>query len=168
MTRIKGKRYIKMELFTLGILVSLVLCLWFMAMASQEGRAIGLVDGQLARCIAKPNCVCSEYPEDSTHYIEPFVIPDNLQSPQQVSQLMKNVLEKAGGKVQIQSNSYLSAIFESRFLGFIDDVEIRIDMSSKRVYLRSASRVGYSDLGANRSRATTIYSLLEKKLAPII
>ncbi|MAY43021.1 MAG: hypothetical protein CMI05_12000 [Oceanospirillaceae bacterium] len=159
----EGKKHIKMELLTLIILVTIVLVFWFMAMASQEGRAIGLVDGQLARCSEKPNCVCSEYPDDQEHFIEPFVIPDSFDNPEQVSHLIKGVLEKAGGKVQIQSNSYLSAIFESRFLGFVDDVEVRIDMSSKRVYLRSASRVGYSDLGANRNRATAIYSLLDKQ-----
>ena len=163
----EGKTYIKMELFTLTIVVTIVLVFWFMAMASQEGRAIGLVDGQLARCTEKPNCVCSEYPDDQEHFIEPFVIPESFENPEQVSLLIKGVLEKAGGEVQIQSNLYLSAIFESRFLGFVDDVEIRIDMSTKRVYLRSASRVGYSDLGANRNRATTIYSLLDKQTASI-
>jgi uncharacterized protein (DUF1499 family) len=42
----------------------------------------------------------------------------------------------------------------SRLLGFVDDIEMRV--RGNRVVVRSASRVGYSDLGKNRRRLESI------------
>jgi uncharacterized protein (DUF1499 family) len=47
------------------------------------------------------------------------------------------------------------AEFRSR-LGFVDDVEFRIDEAAGRIHVRSASRKGYWDLGVNRRRVETI------------
>ena len=157
-------RFFKMEFIAIALPVTVILLFWLMAMASREGRAIGLVDGQLARCSAKPNCVCSEYPDDSNHYVEPLVIPARIENSERLHQLIKIVLEEVGGNIQIQSNTYIAATFESRFLGFIDDVEVRIDMPRQRVYLRSASRIGYSDMGANLKRVNRITELLKKRI----
>ncbi|PZO25782.1 MAG: DUF1499 domain-containing protein, partial [Betaproteobacteria bacterium] len=44
--------------------------------------------------------------------------------------------------------------------GFVDDVEFRIDQGSGLLHVRSASRVGYSDLDANRKRVEQIRVLL--------
>jgi len=161
---VKRKRFLKMEFFAFGLPLVVILAFWFMAIASKEGRAIGLIDGQLARCTEKPNCICTEYPDDASHYAEPIVIPSHMDNPEEISQLVKAVIEEAGGDVQIQSNSYLSAVFESRFLGFIDDVEVRIDLSRGRIYLRSASRVGYSDLGANLKRVNRLTKLFAERV----
>ena len=157
-------RFFKMEFIAIALPVMVILLFWLMAMASREGRAIGLVDGQLARCSAKPNCVCSENPDDSSHYVEPLVIPARIENSERLHQLIKIVLEEVGGEIQIQSNAYFAATFESRFLGFIDDVEVRIDMPRQRVYLRSASRIGYSDMGANLKRVNRITELLNKRI----
>lgn len=47
---------------------------------------------------------------------------------------------------------YLHAEFTSLLFRFVDDVEFLIDEDRREVHFRSASRVGYSDLGANRAR----------------
>jgi uncharacterized protein (DUF1499 family) len=49
-------------------------------------------------------------------------------------------------------DGYLHAEFRSRLLGFVDDVEFSIDEAEQLIHFRSASRVGYSDLGVNRKR----------------
>jgi uncharacterized protein (DUF1499 family) len=41
-------------------------------------------------------------------------------------------------------------------MGFVDDVEFLIDDSAKVIHVRSASRLGQSDLGVNRQRIETI------------
>ena len=46
---------------------------------------------------------------------------------------------------------YLHVEYRTR-LGFVDDVEFHLDRESRTVHFRSASRVGYSDLGVNRKR----------------
>ena len=40
----------------------------------------------------------------------------------------------------------------TRFLKFADDVEFRVDPLERVIHVRSASRIGHSDLGANRER----------------
>jgi uncharacterized protein (DUF1499 family) len=41
-------------------------------------------------------------------------------------------------------------------LGFVDDVEFRIDGTAGMIHVRSASRKGYWDLGVNRRRVVAI------------
>ena len=55
-------------------------------------------------------------------------------------------------RIVTQSDHYLHAEFRSRILGFVDDVEFLVDENNSVIQFRSASRVGYSDLGVNRRR----------------
>jgi uncharacterized protein (DUF1499 family) len=47
---------------------------------------------------------------------------------------------------------YVHAEFISRFFRFVDDVEFVLDDQHTLLHMRSASRVGYYDFGANRRR----------------
>jgi uncharacterized protein (DUF1499 family) len=47
---------------------------------------------------------------------------------------------------------------ELRTMFFVDDAEFLLDRSRKLIQVRSASRLGYSDLGKNRSRMEEIRS----------
>jgi uncharacterized protein (DUF1499 family) len=49
------------------------------------------------------------------------------------------------------------------FLGFVDDLEFYADESQKLIHLRSASRVGYWDLGVNRRRVETVRAEFGKR-----
>ncbi len=53
---------------------------------------------------------------------------------------------------------YIHAEFTSFLFRFVDDVEFVLDEGSKTIHVRSASRVGYSDLGVNRKRVEAIRS----------
>jgi uncharacterized protein (DUF1499 family) len=53
---------------------------------------------------------------------------------------------------------YLHAEYRTK-MGFVDDVEFYLDESKKTVHFRSASRIGYSDLGVNRKRMQEFTSL---------
>lgn len=161
-----GKRFYKMELVTAVLIIVVLLAFGFLAMTSKEGRAIGLVEGRLAPCTSKSNCVCSEYPEDQSHYVDPFIIPPHIKDAESLSRLIKGIVAEIGGDVQLESYTYLSAIFTSRLWGFVDDFEVRIDMDAKEINVRSASRVGDSDFGANKKRVGRFMALLEKRLAP--
>ncbi len=55
-----------------------------------------------------------------------------------------------------EQDGYLHYEARSRFLGFVDDVEFLIDAEAGLIHFRSASRTGYSDLGANRTRMEAI------------
>jgi len=60
-----------------------------------------------------------------------------------------------------QKDGYLNAEFCSAIFRFVDDVEFLVEPESQRIHFRSASRVGRSDLGANRKRMELIRSMFD-------
>jgi uncharacterized protein (DUF1499 family) len=52
--------------------------------------------------------------------------------------------------------TYLHAEARSLIFRFVDDVEFLIDPGQRRIQVRSASRIGYSDFGVNRRRVERI------------
>jgi uncharacterized protein (DUF1499 family) len=63
-------------------------------------------------------------------------------------------------KIIAQDNEYIQAEFRSRWLGFVDDVEFLLVPAERLIHVRSASRLGYSDLGVNRARIESIRAAL--------
>ena len=130
----------------LFILVGLVLLVAaggaFLSWRSQSGSAIGLVDGALAPCPQSPNCVCSEPTTPDTHSINPF--------PASSWDALPGLITEAGGTIVEQSDDYIAATFQTPLMRYVDDVEFR--RGEDAVHIRSASRVGRSDMGANRER----------------
>lgn len=61
-----------------------------------------------------------------------------------------------GSRVVTVADGYVHAEFRSIVFGFVDDVEFLVDEANGRIDVRSASRVGYSDLGTNRRRVEDI------------
>jgi uncharacterized protein (DUF1499 family) len=53
-------------------------------------------------------------------------------------------------------DDYIRAKCRSRIFRFVDDVEFYFDDTAKQIHFRSASRLGYSDLGVNRQRMEAI------------
>jgi uncharacterized protein (DUF1499 family) len=141
--------------------VLFVVYLAYQAHISRSSTAAGLIDGKLSACPDKPNCVCSEYPEHSAHAIEPIAMRDL--SAVLVLQKLKHIIEAQGGKMVATREDYVAATFASALFGFVDDLEIRIDAEVGVIHLRSASRVGKSDLGANRKRVEMIKKLYREK-----
>ncbi|MBU1054955.1 MAG: DUF1499 domain-containing protein [Proteobacteria bacterium] len=132
---------------------------------SKSGEPAGLADGVLAKCPAKPNCVCSEKINDAVHYIDPIII--SQKSSDETMKIIKDTIKELGGTIQTETGLYLAATFSSAIFGFIDDIEIRIDSTNNLIHIRSASRVGYGDLGANKKRTELIKDLYNKKIKSI-
>lgn len=57
---------------------------------------------------------------------------------------------------------YLHFEFTSRIFRFVDDFELLLNEEQKIIHIRSASRVGYSDLGVNRKRVEKIRLMLQQ------
>jgi uncharacterized protein (DUF1499 family) len=60
------------------------------------------------------------------------------------------------------TDSYLYAEFKSKLMGYVDDVEFYLDPAANVIQVRSASRLGQSDLGVNRQRIETIRQKLTR------
>lgn len=114
---------------------------------------LGAIDGRLADCPASPNCVATQSGGPNQR-MAPFRFQG---SPQAAMERLKSIV--AGmprAKIVSSSDQYLHAEFTSALFRFVDDVEFQIDPEAKQIHFRSASRVGYSDLGANRRRMEAI------------
>jgi uncharacterized protein (DUF1499 family) len=68
-------------------------------------------------------------------------------------------------KVVSSGADYLKAEARSAVFRFVDDVEFRLDAETGLIHVRSASRVGYSDLGANRKRVEALRERFNQQLA---
>lgn len=121
---------------------------------------LGVRQGRLAPCPESPNCVCSQAPrEDRRHFVEPLVIPVGESSP--IKRLAEIVEAMPRARVVTSQKHYLHAEFRSRLMGFVDDVEFYASPGEPVAHVRSASRLGYSDLGVNGDRVETIREAFE-------
>lgn len=101
-------------------------------------------------CPDSPNCVSTQAdPSDSTHYIEPVAYTGDTAA---VIAAIEDAVSSNGGSVVSSTDITVKALFVTKLLRFKDDVDFELDDEAKLIHFRSASRVGHSDLGANRKR----------------
>lgn len=128
----------------------LVVSLYFIAlsMMSRQAPELGRVDGKLRICPATSNCVCSE--DDG---LISFIPPLSFQgSAIDAWTMAKKTIQAMGGTIEKEDGDYLWATFTTRIFRFVDDVELRMDERKGVIHIRSASRVGQSDMGTNGKR----------------
>ena len=134
---------------------SLACALWLLA-AACAGKApvhVGITQGGLAPCPASPNCVSSDA-NDPEHRVAPFLI---LVPPTQAWQAARvAVAALPDTRVIAASASRLHAESTSDIFGFVDDLELQLRPSQRLIAVRSASRLGYGDLGVNRERVEAL------------
>lgn len=114
---------------------------------------LGVKSGKLIACPNTPNCVSSQS-QDDEHQIDP--ISYNSTSTEAIANLKNIIQNQPGGKIIAQTDNYLYAQFTSHWMGFVDDVEFYLNEEEKKIEIRSASRLGESDLGVNRQRIESI------------
>ena len=135
-----------------GLLILIGLMLAWQSFNSRKQPDLGLNAGKLLPCPATPNCVCSEYPSEQA-YIEPLTYSV---AKEVAWQKLKQVVDNTGGKISTENEDYLRVVYETPLMRFSDDVEFRHDLVNMQIHVRSASRVGRSDLGTNRERVEKI------------
>lgn len=139
--------------------VALLAALPLLAVAALAGAAtwscraapVGLEDGRLRPCPSTPNCVCSEGLDPSIEPLDFAGDPDAA-----LRSLVDFIAEQPRATIETSADGYVHAVFRSALFRFRDDVELRLDREAGVIHVRSASRVGYSDLGANRARIESI------------
>ena len=124
------------------------------ACGSTPPENLGLRGDRLAPCPDNPNCVSSFAPsDDETHWIQPFTYRGARASAQDnLLALLEDEVTGEGVTIVENREGYLRAEFRTPFWKFTDDVEFYFPADKKVIHIRSASRLGKSDLGANRKR----------------
>ena len=113
----------------------------------------------LKPCPPSPNCVSSLAEEDSHHRVPPLNWTGEL--TQAKVRLRQAVLAAGNATFVVEEDAYWHIEFRSRLFRFVDDVEFLFDPAGKQIHVRSASRVGRSDLGVNRTRVEKIRALFQ-------
>lgn len=136
----------------------LVACAWMIAAAGfgcaasmPEALAEGTV--RFDPCPASPNCV-SSYADDARHAIAPLAIRGDVDVCW--SRLVAWLEAQPRVEIVLREEDYLQAVFTTRLMRYRDDVELGLDRTARRIHVRSASRIGYGDMGANRTRIESI------------
>ncbi len=123
---------------------------------------IGVKEGKLAACPLSPNCVSSQSEAgDKEHYIQPLHYTGSRDEAR--AALVSVIESMKRTKVITVADDYVYAEFTSRIFRFVDDVEFYFDDTTKTIHVRSASRLGHSDLGVNRKRIETIRLLFDRQ-----
>jgi uncharacterized protein (DUF1499 family) len=137
--------------------IATAVLIWSVTVTSP--RAAGLQNGKLPPCPESPNCVCSD--EQGKHFITPLKL--KLPPPQAWKALEQVLAETPRVKVVTRKDQYLHVEFTSTVLRFVDDVEFNLRPEAGIIAVRSASRVGYYDFGANRSRVEKLREQLRAR-----
>lgn len=132
-----------------------------LSMTGSVPNNLGLTGGKLAPCPDSPNCVSSAA-TDLRHAIAPFVLDRSLGAAKEEFKRAIATLPRA--KLISETDNYLHVEFRSLLFRFVDDVEFHLDGATKTIHVRSASRVGHSDLGVNRRRIEFIRALLPETM----
>lgn len=132
-------------------------CLAVMMVGCSGSRPsqIGVTAGRLSPCPDSPNCVSSQS-TDRRHAIEPLRYEGTAEKA--LERLTAAVSGMKRARIVESGDRHLRAEFTSALFRFVDDVEFFLDEGTGTIHVRSASRVGYSDLGANRRRVEEIRS----------
>jgi uncharacterized protein (DUF1499 family) len=142
---------------TKGFLIFTTLLL---AGCSGSSPVLGVKNGKLIKCPDTPNCVNSQI-KSTEHYIKPIHFEGNIKA---FDRRLKEALKKTKNPKVISSReNYYRIEFTSSLFRFVDDVELYISnptLEELIIHVRSASRIGHSDLGVNRDRVEKLRSLL--------
>lgn len=121
--------------------------------SGEQPKNLGVKNGNLPKCPQTPNCVSSQS-QDVTHKVEPLTYDSS--EKEALNQLKTIIKETDNAEIIKTSPRYLYAQYTSRIMGFVDDVEFYLEPNKKVIHVRSASRIGESDLGVNRRRVEGI------------
>jgi uncharacterized protein (DUF1499 family) len=121
---------------------------------------LGVADQRLAPCPSSPNCVSSDA-SDPTHAIPPLALEG---PPEQAWQSARAaVAELPRTRIVTGTDDSLHAECRSALFGFVDDLELHLRPGEGIIAVRSASRLGYGDLGVNRRRVESLRGALVRR-----
>ena len=153
-------RFKKRLMFTaFAVCLTPFLVLACLSWSATKPSDLGVHEGHLLPCPPIKNCVHSRS-DDRSCGVQP--IRFRRSATDAMEHLRQLIQQMPRSKVVKSTDTYLHAEFTSPLFRFVDDAEFSFDTKREEIHFRSASRVGYSDLGANRDRMNAIREQFEK------
>jgi uncharacterized protein (DUF1499 family) len=131
---------------------------------SSAPNDLGVRDGRLKPPSLTDNSVTSQaalvpnHPQRAHSDIAP--LPLRGDGPATLARIQAVVARMEGAKIVKSEPGYLYAQYTTRLMKFVDDVEFWHDPAAGVIQVRSASRVGESDMGVNRKRIEAVRTAL--------
>jgi uncharacterized protein (DUF1499 family) len=126
---------------------------------------LGVHDGRLKPPSKTPNSVSSQaslYPDHPQRsYADIAPLPVTGEPGATLDRIASIVEAMDGAKIAKKERGYLYAQFTTRLMKYVDDAEFWFDPAAGVIQVRSASRLGSSDLGVNRKRIEFIRQKLQ-------
>jgi len=155
----------------IGLLLLVLAALVVMAgqlgfLAGNMPTDLGVHGGRLKPPSATPNSVSSQadlYPDHAQRgyaSIAPLTFQGDTDAAMQKLATVLHQFERT--TLVEQRSDYLYAQCSTPLLKFTDDVEFWLDRKAGVIQVRSASRLGKGDLGANRARVEKIRAQFQK------
>ncbi|MCP4129466.1 MAG: DUF1499 domain-containing protein [bacterium] len=138
--------------------ICLVVAISLTSCSGKNPGILGVKDEKLSACPDSPNCVSSQAP-DKVHLIKALSYSGTQEEAhKKIIEIVKSMKRTV---VITTEGNYIHAEFTSAVFRFVDDVEFFLNDSTKEIHVRSASRIGYSDMGVNRKRIEEIRNKLK-------
>jgi len=119
---------------------------------------LGVKNGNLRPPPSSPNAVSSQA-TGGYHQIAPLSYKG---THEQAMKTLKAIVESTPNTRIVETRpDYLYVEYASALLGFVDDVEFYLPPGGQIIHVRSASRLGHSDLGVNRKRIEAVRARFE-------
>ena len=145
----------RMKILIWPVLLALLPVVWFSLLSAFARRPAGLgaTGDRLGPMPTTPTAVGSQT-EDPAYQIAPLGFTGDAGD---AWRRLRQVLEQQPRTTIVSvTDRYLHAEVRSRLFRFTDDLEFLLQPEEHRIDVRSASRVGHSDLGVNRARVEAI------------
>jgi uncharacterized protein (DUF1499 family) len=130
-----------------------------MNLMATRPKNLGVTNGRLFPLPETANCVSTQAATESQQ-MEPIRFHGSGEDA--MKKLISVVEAQSRMTIISQRDNYLYAEARSLIFRFVDDVEFLVEDETNFIQFRSASRVGYSDLGTNRRRMERIKSAFER------
>lgn len=115
----------------------------------------------LADCPDIPNCQCSEASGQSQQ-VDRFVV---TKDPLRGIAALARIVEGTKGMEVVQfDEKYMHATATTSLMQYVDDIEFLLSDDQQSIQVRSASRLGKNDLGANAKRIDVLREAASGKL----
>lgn len=160
------------------ILKWLMVGLLVLALAAMAAGQVGLLQGKVpndlgvhqgklkppsatANSVSSQAALYPDHPQRRYADIAPLAVRGD--GPATLARLQHVVAAMPGARIVDSRPDYLYAQYTTSIMQFVDDVEFWYDPKAQPIQVRSASRVGESDLGVNRKRVEAVRQALAEQ-----